>query len=149
MANQPEKEYSITDRRIRYDEPDSPDSVITPPVQKTATPPNRPLDRPTERPERQAESQRPLETGASDQFLVLLEMLAAPALMYLGETGGQPGAPRQVNLTAAKEFIEILGVLETKTRGNLTSAEQTALKDLLYTLKMRYVEASKRTAPPR
>lgn len=163
MADQQEQEYSITDRRIRYDEPDLPDSpkpehpphphnlhnpVDATPAQAIVIAPNPAGQSPT-RPERQAESPQPIETGASEQFLVLLEMLAAPALMYLGETGGQPGAPRQVNLPAVKEFIEILGVLETKTRGNLTLAEQSALNDLLYTLKMRYVEAGKRIAAPR
>ena len=91
--------------------------------------------------------------AASDAFLGLLEMLAAAVFMHLGEAGRSPsgsaGVQRPVNLPAAKEFIEVLTVLEAKTQGHLTPVEQTILKDLLFTLKMKYVEASKRTGPPR
>jgi hypothetical protein len=44
-----------------------------------------------------------------------------------------------VNLPQAKEIIDLLSVLEDKTKGNLTSEEQTVLRDMLYALRMKYV----------
>ncbi|RMH09184.1 MAG: DUF1844 domain-containing protein [Nitrospirae bacterium] len=66
--------------------------------------------------------------------------LGTSALMFMGEklTPDQPDTP--VNLPQAKEIIDILSILETKTHGNLTSEEKTVLEDLLYTLRMKYVE---------
>ena len=56
---------------------------------------------------------------------------------------GQAGEP---NLPAAHQIIEILSLLEQKTRGNLTAEERQLLEQLVYELQMRYVEATK-TAP--
>ncbi len=49
----------------------------------------------------------------------------------------QPQPP--MNLSQAKEIIDILSVLEEKTRGNLTSEEQSVLGDMLYALRMKFV----------
>ncbi len=59
--------------------------------------------------------------------------------MLLGEQldPQQPSMP--VNLPQAKEIIDLLSVLEDKTKGNLTSDEQTVLRDMLYALRMKYV----------
>ena len=51
---------------------------------------------------------------------------------------GQPA-----NLAAAQQIIDILSLLEEKTRGNLTAEERQLLEQLLYELRMRYVEATK------
>jgi hypothetical protein len=61
------------------------------------------------------------------------------ALMLLGEQidPQQPSIP--VNLPQAKEIIDLLSVLEEKTRGNLTAEEQAVLRDMLYALRMKYV----------
>ena len=47
-----------------------------------------------------------------------------------------------VNLPQAKEMIDVLSMLEAKTQGNLTSDEQTVLSEMLYTLRMKYVDAA-------
>ncbi len=52
-----------------------------------------------------------------------------------GERGG-------TNLAAAAQMIELIGMLQEKTRGNLTSDEQQLLESALYELRMKYVEAS-------
>lgn len=66
--------------------------------------------------------------------------LGTSALMLMGESldPQQPTVP--VNLPQAKEIIDILSVLETKTKGNLSSDETSVLGDMLYTLRMKYVE---------
>lgn len=56
---------------------------------------------------------------------------------------GEQLDPRQeaisVNLPQAKEIIDLLSILEEKTKGNLTSEEQTVLRDMLYALRLKYV----------
>ena len=47
------------------------------------------------------------------------------------------------NLPAAQQMIDILSLLEVKTRGNLTAEERQLLDQILYELRLRFVEASK------
>jgi hypothetical protein len=54
---------------------------------------------------------------------------------------------RPVDLEAAEQLIEILAMLEDKTRGNLTAEERQLLEQLLYELRMRFVEAKKSQSP--
>ena len=66
--------------------------------------------------------------------------LGTSALLLMGETldPQQPTIP--VNLPQAKEIIDILSILEAKTQGNLSPDERSVLTDMLYTLRMKYVE---------
>jgi hypothetical protein len=65
--------------------------------------------------------------------------MGSSALMLMGEQldPQQPAMP--LNLPQAKEIIDLLSMLEEKTRGNLTSDEQVVLKDMLYALRMKFV----------
>ena len=65
--------------------------------------------------------------------------LGSSSLMLMGEQLDPRQAALPVNLPQAKEIIDLLSVLEEKTKGNLTSEEQTVLRDMLYALRMRYV----------
>ena len=51
------------------------------------------------------------------------------------------GEKKPLNLEGASQMIEILGMLEQKTRGNLTAQERSMLEQVLYDLRMRYVAA--------
>jgi len=51
---------------------------------------------------------------------------------------------REANLPLAKQTVDILGMLREKTRGNLTQEEAQLLDNLLYDLRMKYVDAKKR-----
>ncbi|MDR1487532.1 MAG: DUF1844 domain-containing protein [Deltaproteobacteria bacterium] len=77
-------------------------------------------------------------------FSTLLIGLATTAMIQLGETppngAAPPGPP---DLVAAKHSIDILGVLEKKTKGNLDESEESLLSILLYDLRMKYVSVSK------
>ncbi len=68
--------------------------------------------------------------------------LGSSALMLMGETldPQQPNPP--VNLPQAKEIIDILSMLEEKTQGNLSTEEASVIRDMLYTLRMKYVSAT-------
>ncbi len=65
--------------------------------------------------------------------------LGSSSLMLMGETLDPQQSPMPVNLPQAKEIIDLLSVLEDKTKGNLTPDEQTVLRDMLYALRMKYV----------
>jgi hypothetical protein len=65
--------------------------------------------------------------------------LGSSSLMLMGEQLDPHQTPMPVNLPQAKEIIDLLSVLEDKTKGNLTSEEQTVLRDMLYALRMKYV----------
>ncbi len=68
--------------------------------------------------------------------------LGTSSLMLMGESldPQQPSPP--VNLPQAKEIIDILSMLEEKTKGNLSSEEASVIGDMLYTLRMKYVSAT-------
>jgi len=65
--------------------------------------------------------------------------LGTSSLMLMGESldPQQPAPP--MNLPQAKEIIDILSMLEEKTKSNLSSEEASVLGDMLYTLRMKYV----------
>lgn len=76
-------------------------------------------------------------------FATLVLSLGSSAVAYLGEApaGDDKKLPR--NLPMAKHAIDLLSVLEEKTRGNLSSEEKQILESLLFDLRLRYVEAVK------
>lgn len=77
-------------------------------------------------------------------FATLVQSFFVTALYHLGlaadPTTGQASAP---DLPAARQNIEILELLEEKTRGNLDAEEARLLESVLYELRMRFVEASR------
>jgi hypothetical protein len=75
-------------------------------------------------------------------FTTFVMGLSTQALMHLGEIA-EPGAPHAPDLPAAKQMIDLLGVLREKTTGNLDAAEEQLLASMLYDLRMRYVEVSR------
>jgi hypothetical protein len=76
-------------------------------------------------------------------FASLLVGLATSALIHLGESP-DPGSEETTNLAAAKQAIDLMGILKAKTRGNLESEEEALLETLLYDLRLKYVKASNR-----
>jgi hypothetical protein len=69
--------------------------------------------------------------------------LSTQALMCLGEIPEVMGQPPQRDMAAARSVIDLLGVLERKTHGNLDAGEAALLERILYDLRMRFVELSK------
>ncbi|HEV8324887.1 MAG TPA: DUF1844 domain-containing protein [Myxococcota bacterium] len=80
-------------------------------------------------------------TLAPIDFGTLILSLGTSALIHMGEAG-EPGeeAPRP-NLTLAQQSIDLLAVLQDKTKGNLTPEEEELLRSLLYDLRMKFVAA--------
>ncbi len=68
--------------------------------------------------------------------------LAHTAAVHFGDVPDPvTGQAAEPNLAAAEQMIEILGLIEEKTRGNLTADERQLLDQILYELRMRFVEA--------
>ena len=74
-------------------------------------------------------------------FADLVAILAEPIGIYLGDAKLPDGRSAE-NLEAARLHIELLGVVKEKTDGNLSSQEAAFLEDLLYQLRLRYVQKS-------
>jgi hypothetical protein len=76
-------------------------------------------------------------------FHTFVLSLGSSALLHLGELEHPEGGASEKDLPLAKHTIDILSMLEEKTKGNLTSAEEKLIQSLLYDLRLRYVNASK------
>ena len=74
-------------------------------------------------------------------FATFVVSLSSSVLVALGEIEDPATGQRTFNQQMAKHTIDILGLLEEKTRGNLTVDEENLLKNMLYDLRMRYVRA--------
>jgi hypothetical protein len=72
--------------------------------------------------------------------------LASSAMVALGKMPAPDGERLVVDLEAAKHLIDVLGMLEQKTKGNLDESETKLLQSLLYDLRVAYVDAE--TKPP-
>jgi hypothetical protein len=81
-----------------------------------------------------------------EKFIASLYMSALMQLGMAAPEGGQP----QVDLMGARQTIDIVGLLQEKTKGNLTSKEETMLQNVLYELRMAYLEMTNliAKAPP-
>ena len=75
-------------------------------------------------------------------FASFVFSLGTSSLMLMGETLDPQQPPSPVNLPQAKEIIDILSMLEEKTKGNLSTEEASIIGDMLYTLRMKYVSAT-------
>jgi hypothetical protein len=122
--------FRVTDRR-RFAETGEP-RADTPPE------PERPAPPAAEAPHA-ATSPRE-ETPEPVNFSTFVLGLSTQALYHLGEIPDPLTEQVERDLGAAKQVIDILGILREKTQNNLEPAEQDLLDSILYDLRMRYVE---------
>jgi hypothetical protein len=80
----------------------------------------------------------PPELGGPS-FFDLVAMLAEPVPIYLGDAV-LPDGQDATNMEMARFYIDLLGVLRQKSAGNLTAQESAFLDDLLYRMRVRYVQ---------
>ncbi len=88
---------------------------------------------------------RPGELPEAD-FKTLTGVLASQAIMGLGAVGDPKTGRVVVDLPAAKFSIDLLGVLEARTKGNLTEDEAKELTQILTELRARFVQISELVA---
>lgn len=139
--------FKVTDRRA-FDPTGEPKGDAPETQVKTEAHENRPAGKP-ESPSHEAtraesESSRALPPA---DFATLVLSLGSSAAMYLGDEGNPTSTEKtQRNLPMAKHAIDLLSILEEKTKHNLSAEEEQILESLLFDLRLRYVEALK-TAP--
>jgi hypothetical protein len=95
-------------------------------------------------PRGKAEPPSPEEASLPEiDFSSFVFSLSTSALLHLGEVPDPATRQFEKNLPLAKQTIDILGMLEEKTRGNLTADEAKLLENLLADLRWRYVREAK------
>ena len=77
-------------------------------------------------------------------FPTFVISLSTQALMHLGEIPNPLSGKIESDIPVAKQMIDIISVLREKTRGNLDSGEERLMDDVLFDLRMKYVEAVKK-----
>jgi hypothetical protein len=133
---QDERSFTVSDRRFsaRRESEDRPSE----PPRPTAFS----AERPTERP---AQSSAPHPTAdEAINFASFLISLGTQAFMHLGDIPNPLTQQREKDPAAAKQMIDLLGILEAKTKGNLTPDEEHLLQQLLLDLRLRYVRETGR-----
>lgn len=77
-------------------------------------------------------------------FSTFILSLATSAQVHLGAIPNPATGKQEKDLALAKQTIDILGILEEKTKGNLSEQEGRLLQHLLFDLRMMYVEQNKK-----
>jgi hypothetical protein len=109
-----------------------------PPPQAAAKPPDG------EPPAEPEEGRPPAEPRGA--FALLVQMLAMPAYASLGLVPDPATGRQRVDRAAAREMIDLLALLEQKTRGNLSFEESNFLSRVLYDLRLAFVEVTRQPA---
>jgi hypothetical protein len=124
--------FTVTDRRSFAEGGESPATNTDAPATPNAAPSEHPPDH--------AHDAAALPAVDFHTFVL---SLGSSALLHLGELEPPDGGEPEKDLALAKHTIDILTMLEAKTRGNLTGAEEKLMESLLYDLRLRYVNATK------
>jgi len=136
MSEQEPRGFKIVDKRGMADEGEGKPSVAPPPP----VPPKETGNRPE--PEGVEGKKSPVDEPAAvggPTFLDLVGTLQFGAMAHLGMIQTPDGKRSPVNLPAAKDSIDILVILQEKTKGNLTSEENEVMGEGLYHLRMAYL----------
>lgn len=129
-----ERGFKVTDRR-RFSESGSP-RADDEPTESTAAPSPSASSPPEPPPSQVDEGPEAMEVN----FLSFVLGLGTQALLHLGDMENPISHRVERDLEAAKQVIDLLGILREKTRNNLEPAEEAMLDSTLYDLRMRYVE---------
>ncbi len=159
MADEKEdKGFRVIDRRGREESPPPAPSASAPPpaAQADKAPSAPPVPPQSSAPPGNLQGSERVkeEKGRGDaapmvgapRFLDLVESLQMGAMANLGMLQARDGSRTPVNLPGAKDAIDLLGVLQEKTRGNLDKDEEEVLREGLYHLRMAYMALM--NAPP-
>jgi len=140
-----EKGFTVRDKRL-FAEGEAEDRGEKPDEKK------KPAEARTEQAPEQAEEQVREQAGTEPEgheegplpeinFSNFIFSLSTSALIQLGEIPDPVNNQTNKNLAMAKQTIDILGMLQEKTKGNLSDDEENLIKNILYDLRMRFVTA--------
>lgn len=139
MDQEKEKGFKVTDKRTMFREETGEDSG----TERTSAPePEKPEKEKQEERHQQQQKNSSIPFPEAN-FLTLVFSLYTHAQISFG-TIPDPGTQQTMkDLPQAKYNIDLLGILQEKTKGNLTPEEDQTLEHILFELRMMYVEASK------
>ena len=132
---QEKRGFKVEDRR-RFSDTGEARSDAAERPSDTARPAPAVESAPTAAPELSEHEDAPFEIT----FSTFVLSLSTQALAHLGEIPNPLDNRAAVDLGAAKQLIDILGILQSKTTGNLDKTESGLLESVLYDLRIRYVE---------
>jgi len=134
---QGERSFTVSDKRFSA-------RREAPPERASESSPSQPS---AAQPEARPRPQEEIRSGADAEevnFASFLISLGTQAFMHLGEIPNPLTQKREKDVTAAKQMIDLLGMLQTKTKGNVTGEEERLLQQLLFDLRLRYVRETGR-----
>jgi hypothetical protein len=137
---EPKRGFKVQDRRRFTASGETLDTEAD--ARSESPPPPPPTEEPPPRPSREAEAAAGAETAINFSTFVL--SLSTQALAHLGEIPDPVDNTTRVDLAAARQFIDILAMLQEKTVGNLDRSEAEILEHALYDLRMRFVGQSQK-----
>ena len=140
----PERSFKVQDRRRFTESGDTRSEDTAPPEAREEEQRREPAGEPAPDldPRDRAEAvgdREPFEIN----FAAFIISLSTQALAHLGEMPNPVDGTMHVDLEAARQIIDIIGMLGEKTKGNLDEAESALLDDALYDLRMKYVERAR------
>src|SRR5215469_2815187 len=134
--------FKVRDRRRRDDTDEETTPAPAPPEPPRAAAPASPPPR-IETPGPRVVGPSPGAPSEGADLRGLFIMLASSALVNLGEAADPATGERVLDLEQAKEAIDLLSLLRTKTAGNRTEQETHLLEEMLYDLQLRFVNAAR------
>jgi len=84
------------------------------------------------------------DQSAEITLSTFLMSLSTQALICLGEIPNPMTGESETDLTAVREFIDVISMLQEKTRGNLDPSESSLFDKILFDLRMRFVEKARK-----
>lgn len=132
MSKEESKEsFNVVDKRRFSEGGDVRDVAASQPEQKRPEPKQ-------DQPKAAPNNQRPMEAPSVD-FPSFVVSLATQAVVMLGEMPNPETGLVSMNLEAARQTIDILAMLQEKTKGNLSAEEQGLMQEVLTSLRLAYV----------
>ncbi len=95
----------------------------------------------------QSKPEAPMRGASVGGFMEIVNVLVMQAMAGLGLLAGRGGERIPPNLESAKHFIDLLQVLDEKTKGNLSPEEKAAMDSVLYEMRMTYVQLASASLP--
>jgi len=156
MSDETEKSFKVTDRRIYSDseeereEGGSEEAGVTDeqpePAEPEAAGESQAADAEPDAEDGAEEDGAPQDDQAQQEFplsfATFVISLGDSALIHLGTIPHPATGEPKPDMQAARQTIDILGILDEKTQGNLTEEEQKLMSNLLYTLRMQWIQAN-------
>ena len=134
------KGFKVHDKRRFTDEGEAREDQAAGEAQETGEEPaSGPEPGSDAQPGREPEERR--EELPSINFSTFIISLSTQALMHLGEMSNPVTGKLEKDVAVARQTIDIIGMLGEKSKGNLDETEEQLVREVLYNLRMRYVEA--------